>query len=61
MHQEPLELGFDDNQVEEHTVVLLVELHTLAMGDLALGREEEPHSLRGLVMEEEGDTLEVEV
>ena len=61
MHQEPLELGFDDNQVEEHTLVSLVELHTLAIGGLALGREEETDSLRGLVMEEEGDTLEVEV
>ena len=39
----------------------MVELHTLAIGDWALGKEEELHSWRGLVLEEEGDTPEVEV
>ena len=43
----------------------MVELRTLAMGDGGLGRQEELHSLRGLVsqtqQEEEGDSLEVEV
>ena len=44
----------------------MVELRTLAMGDGDLERQEERHSLRGLVSqtqqeEGEGDILEVEV
>ena len=43
-HQEPLELIFAGSQVEERSLVLLVELRTLAREEPAVGNGEERHS-----------------